>query len=100
MDPFKASLLFLPSWLMIKVSSDARQHTYTMDMSNVYGRALFWTVKDKQTEYVPKVNFQLEPKVQIKAKALIQPQWVRRGGSIPANDADTPVSVETYSQSY
>lgn len=76
MDLFKASLAFLPSRLMIKVSSDGCHHAYTLDTSNVYGRALFWTVKDKQTEYVPKVNFQLEPKVRIKAKALIQPQWL------------------------
>lgn len=86
MDPFKASLEFLPSHLMIKVSSDAHSaRTRPTGLTSAQGLYFFFTVEDKQTQHDPKVNFQLKPKVRIKASVSMQPRWLtltwqERGG--------------------
>lgn len=75
MDPFKASLEFLPSHLMIKVSSDAHSaRTRPTGLTSAQGLYFFFTVEDKQTQHDPKVNFQLKPKVRIKASVSMQPR--------------------------
>lgn len=91
MDPFKAFLVFLPSHLMIKASSDTHSvRTWPTHLTSAQGLYFFsLTVEDKQTQHDPKVNFQLKPKVRIKANASMQPRWLtltwqeRGGRSLP-----------------